>query len=214
MRDSGRAAGDEALFGPVLNVKVFDYQLDIDGVEAITPHAGDRPGERSGACAVPGRAGRTERRDPRQRAALRRGDAKGSRGAAERNADAVCRRPGPALWQRGHRIRAGIRPAGARQRYRAGAAVHHAGGSGRGAGERNAGRPALADAHTELNYRQMREQVVALANLLRARGVKPGDGVAVALPRSVFLTLALHGIVEAGAPGCRWIPVTRMTVCG
>ncbi|MBR7387662.1 MULTISPECIES: hypothetical protein, partial [Klebsiella pneumoniae complex] len=32
----GRAAGDEPLFGPVLNVKVFDYQLDIDGVEAIT----------------------------------------------------------------------------------------------------------------------------------------------------------------------------------
>ena len=28
--------GDEALFGPVLNVKVFDYQLDIDGVEATT----------------------------------------------------------------------------------------------------------------------------------------------------------------------------------
>ena len=36
VRDSGRAAGDEALFGPVLNVKVFDYQLDIEGVEAIT----------------------------------------------------------------------------------------------------------------------------------------------------------------------------------
>jgi len=36
VRDSGKAAGDEALFGPVLNVKVFDYQLDIDGVEAIT----------------------------------------------------------------------------------------------------------------------------------------------------------------------------------
>ena len=64
--------------------------------------------------------------------------------------------------------------------------------------------PALADAHTELNYRQMREQVVALANLLRARGVKPGDSVAVALPRSVFLTLALHGIVEAGAA---WLPL-------
>lgn len=50
----------------------------------------------------------------------------------------------------------------------------------------------------------MREQVVALANLLRARGVKPGDSVAVALPRSVFLTLALHGIVEAGAA---WLPL-------
>lgn len=36
MRDSGRAAGDDALFGPVLNVKVFDYQLDMDGVDAIT----------------------------------------------------------------------------------------------------------------------------------------------------------------------------------
>ena len=64
--------------------------------------------------------------------------------------------------------------------------------------------PALADAHIELNYRQMREQVVALANLLRERGVKPGDSVAVALPRSVFLTLALHGIVEAGAA---WLPL-------
>ena len=36
VRDSGKAAGDEPLFGPVLNVKVFDYQLDIDGVEAVT----------------------------------------------------------------------------------------------------------------------------------------------------------------------------------
>ncbi|PAT27765.1 hypothetical protein CJ430_28550, partial [Klebsiella pneumoniae] len=43
-----------------------------------------------------------------------------------------------------------------------------------------------------------------LAQLLRQRGVKPGDSVAVALPRSVFLTLALHGIVEAGAA---WLPL-------
>ncbi|VFS16964.1 amino acid adenylation domain-containing protein [Enterobacter cancerogenus] len=64
--------------------------------------------------------------------------------------------------------------------------------------------PALEDAHIELSYRQMREQVVALAKLLRERGVKPGDSVAVALPRSVFLTLALHGIVEAGAA---WLPL-------
>ncbi len=46
--------------------------------------------------------------------------------------------------------------------------------------------------------------MVALAQLLRQRGVKPGDSVAVALPRSVFLTLALHGIVEAGAA---WLPL-------
>lgn len=60
----------------------------------------------------------------------------------------------------------------------------------------------------------MRQQVVALAQLLRQRGVKPGDSVAVALPRSVFLTLALHGIVEAGPHGCRWTPATRTTACG
>lgn len=64
--------------------------------------------------------------------------------------------------------------------------------------------PALVDARYQFSYREMREQVVALANLLRERGVKPGDSVAVALPRSVFLTLALHAIVEAGAA---WLPL-------
>ncbi|MCV5245920.1 AMP-binding protein, partial [Escherichia coli] len=42
------------------------------------------------------------------------------------------------------------------------------------------------------------------AQLLRQRGVKPGDSVAAALPRSAFLTLARHGIVEAGAA---WLPL-------
>ncbi|MBS4780716.1 MAG: amino acid adenylation domain-containing protein, partial [Collinsella sp.] len=64
--------------------------------------------------------------------------------------------------------------------------------------------PALVDARYQFSYREMCEQVVALANLLRERGVKPGDSVAVALPRSVFLTLALHAIVEAGAA---WLPL-------
>ncbi|MDI9804038.1 condensation domain-containing protein, partial [Citrobacter koseri] len=36
VRDSGRAAGEEPLFGPVLNIKVFDYQLDIHGVQTQT----------------------------------------------------------------------------------------------------------------------------------------------------------------------------------
>ncbi|MDA4804994.1 hypothetical protein NY486_03675, partial [Enterobacter hormaechei] len=33
---------------------------------------------------------------------------------------------------------------------------------------------ALVDARWQFSYREMREQVVALAELLRARGVKPG----------------------------------------
>lgn len=64
--------------------------------------------------------------------------------------------------------------------------------------------PALADARYQFSYREMRQQVVALARRLRERGVQTGDSVAVALPRSVFLTLALHGIVEAGAA---WLPL-------
>ncbi len=36
VRDSGRAAGDTPLFGPVLNIKVFDYHLDLPGIQAHT----------------------------------------------------------------------------------------------------------------------------------------------------------------------------------
>lgn len=64
--------------------------------------------------------------------------------------------------------------------------------------------PALADEHYHFSYRDMREQVHALAIELQARGVKPGDIVAVALPRSVFLSLALQAVVELGAA---WLPL-------
>lgn len=58
----------------------------------------------------------------------------------------------------------------------------------------------------------MREQVVALANLLRERGVKPGDSVAVALPRSVFLTWRCMQLLKQARPGYRWIPAIRTIV--
>jgi enterobactin synthetase component F len=58
---------------------------------------------------------------------------------------------------------------------------------------------ALSDDTHRLNYRQVREQVEALAQQLRALGAGHGDIVAVALPRSVRLSLALMAIVEIGA---------------
>ncbi|WP_263261279.1 enterobactin synthase subunit F [Pseudomonas sp. RIT-PI-S] len=61
------------------------------------------------------------------------------------------------------------------------------------------GAPALSDAQHQLDYRQVREQVTALAQQLVQQGVRPGDSVAVALPRSVFLSLALLAIIETGA---------------
>ncbi len=64
--------------------------------------------------------------------------------------------------------------------------------------------PALADELHSFNYREMRQQVTALAAELQKRGVKAGDIVAVALPRSVLLSLSLQAIVELGAA---WLPL-------
>ncbi|XPE61324.1 condensation domain-containing protein [Shigella flexneri] len=44
VRDSGRAAGEEPLFGLVLNIKVFDYQLDISWCSDANPYPGNWSG--------------------------------------------------------------------------------------------------------------------------------------------------------------------------
>jgi amino acid adenylation domain-containing protein/non-ribosomal peptide synthase protein (TIGR01720 family) len=59
--------------------------------------------------------------------------------------------------------------------------------------------PALADISVQLSYQAVNERVSALASHLIEAGVQPGDVVAVALPRSVELTLALLAILRAGA---------------
>ncbi|QHB33955.1 amino acid adenylation domain-containing protein [Yersinia canariae] len=58
---------------------------------------------------------------------------------------------------------------------------------------------ALLDANETLTYQQVSERVKSLAICLRQQGVLPGDRVAVALPRSVNLSLALMAILAAGA---------------
>ncbi|WP_199886299.1 non-ribosomal peptide synthetase [Dickeya sp. ws52] len=58
---------------------------------------------------------------------------------------------------------------------------------------------ALVDCRHQLTYRQVRHQTRLLADRLSDAGVRPGDIVAVALPRSVRLSLALYAILEAGA---------------
>lgn len=65
--------------------------------------------------------------------------------------------------------------------------------------EQTPDRLALLDTQHQLSYRQMREQVILLAAHLRDLGVQRGDRVAVALPRSVHLSLALMAILENGA---------------
>jgi enterobactin synthetase component F len=203
VRDSGKAAGDEPLFGPVLNVKVFDYQLDIDGVEAVTHTLATGPvndlelalfPDETGGLSLEILANKARYDEATLRATWR----------VDRAAGPVCRRSGAALRRGQSALGRRDGAAGAGQRYRVALPTTTLSALVAEQAAKTPDAPALADATWQFSYREMRQQVVALAQLLRERGVKPGDSVAVALPRSVFLTLALHGIVEAGAA---WLPL-------
>ncbi|RXX59585.1 non-ribosomal peptide synthetase, partial [Enterobacter cloacae] len=204
VRDSGRAAGDEALFGPVLNVKVFDYQLDIDGVEATTHTLATGPVNDLELALFPDEQGGLSIEILANK--QRYDETTLARHVARLNAMLTQFAANPDL-------RCGEVETVSEQEYQQLTRINDTGLALPSTtlaelvaeqASKTPDAPALADAHIELSYRQMREQVVALAHLLRERGVKPGDSVAVALPRSVFLTLALHGIVEAGAA---WLPL-------
>ncbi|XXN66357.1 amino acid adenylation domain-containing protein (plasmid) [Enterobacter ludwigii] len=58
---------------------------------------------------------------------------------------------------------------------------------------------ALMDSEHRLSYGEMQRQATLLADRLIEAGVMPGDIVAVALPRSVRLSIALSAILQAGA---------------
>ncbi|HGF0150849.1 TPA: enterobactin non-ribosomal peptide synthetase EntF [Klebsiella variicola] len=204
VRDSGKVAGDEPLFGPVLNVKVFDYQLDIDGVQALTHTLATGPVNDLELALFPDETGGLSleilaNKARYDEAELRRHVARLTALLAQFAADPALRCGEAEMLSADELARlAAVNdtavplPATTLSALVADQA------------RKKPDAPALADAHWQFSYREMRQQVVALAQLLRQRGVKPGDSVAVALPRSVFLTLALHGIVEAGAA---WLPL-------
>ncbi|HHO8486925.1 enterobactin non-ribosomal peptide synthetase EntF [Klebsiella pneumoniae] len=204
VRDSGKAAGDEPLFGPVLNVKVFDYQLDIDGVQAVTHTLATGPVNDLELALFPDETGGLSleilaNKARYDEAELRRHMARLTALLAQFAADPALRCGEAEMLSADELARlAAVNdtvvplPATTLSALVADQT------------RKTPDAPALADARWQFSYREMRQQVVALAQLLRQRGVKPGDSVAVALPRSVFLTLALHGIVEAGAA---WLPL-------
>lgn len=204
VRDSGKAAGDEPLFGPVLNVKVFDYLLDIDGVEAVTHTLATGPVNDLELALFPDETGGLSleilaNKARYDEAELRRHMARLTALLVQFAADPTLRCGDAEMLSADELTRlAAVNdtamplPATTLSALVADQA------------RKTPDAPALADANWQFSYREMRQQVVALAQLLRQRGVKPGDSVAVALPRSVFLTLALHGIVEAGAA---WLPL-------
>ncbi|MGN2427180.1 enterobactin non-ribosomal peptide synthetase EntF [Klebsiella electrica] len=204
VRDSGKAAGDEPLFGPVLNIKVFDYVLDIDGIEAVTHTLATGPvndlelalfPDESGGLSLEVLANKTRYDQATLRAHVARLSALLTQFAAD-----------PALRCGEANLLSAAETAQLAQVNDTSVALPTTTLSALVAEQaaKTPDAPALADATRQFSYREMRQQVVTLARLLGERGVKPGDSVAVALPRSVFLTLALHGIVEAGAA---WLPL-------
>lgn len=204
LRDSGKAAGEEPLFGPVFNVKLFDYTLNIAGVCATTHTLASGPVndlelalffDEAGALSLEVLANKARYDEATLRQHIARLPALLAQFAANPtlrcgDADMLTAEEVVQLAQVNNTAVAV--PETTLSALVAAQAV------------KTPDAPALADAHWQFSYRQMRQQVVALATLLSERGVKPGDCVAVALPRSVFLTLALHAIVEVGAA---WLPL-------
>ena len=65
--------------------------------------------------------------------------------------------------------------------------------------EEDLGRVAVTDGSTSLTYGDLRGAVDAFAGALAARGVKPGDVVALHAPNVPVWLVAFHGILRAGA---------------
>ncbi|MBJ3591566.1 enterobactin non-ribosomal peptide synthetase EntF [Salmonella enterica subsp. enterica serovar Saintpaul] len=204
VRDGGRAAGEEPLFGPVLNVKIFDYQLDMPGLQAQTHTLATGPVNDLELALFPDEQGGL---NIEMLANKQRYDEATLAQHAERltqlidqfanNPSLRCGDAGMLLSSEYEQLTkindtAVVIPSTTLSALVANQA------------DKTPDAPALADARYQFSYREMREQVVALAKVLREHGVQPGDSVAVALPRSVFLTLALHAIVEVGAA---WLPL-------
>ena len=66
------------------------------------------------------------------------------------------------------------------------------------AADAHSGRPAVSSASGELTYRELRDHALRLAGALVKHGIKPGDRVAIALPKDVSLPIAIFGTLLAG----------------
>lgn len=59
--------------------------------------------------------------------------------------------------------------------------------------------PALDDRHTQLSYSQLNRQANRLSHYLQDQGVRPGDSVALLLPRKVDMVIAMLAVAKAQA---------------
>lgn len=198
-RDLGRVGDAQPLYGTVFNFKMFDYQLNFNGIAGITHDLASGPVRDLEIALFIDEAGtlkiellaNAERYQPEElNQHLQRIPLLLRQFAAQPElpigaADMLSKQD-HALLVRVNDTAYPVAPG-----TLSGLLAEQA--------DRTPNAPALADSRYQFNYRETRAQVSALAQRLVAQGVQPGDIVAVALPRSVFLSLALMAIVEAGA---------------
>ena len=203
-RDLGRLGDGDPLYGPVINLKMFDYQLDFAGIEGITHQLASGPVRDLEIAIYISEQGELTLE-------LLANAARYSEATllchASRFAlllDQLAAQPQRALGELDL-----LTP----QEHQQLAAINHTAHPVPAETlasllaqqvARTPDAPALADSTHQLSYRQMQQQVFALAADLSAAGVQRGDIVAVALPRSVQLSLALQAIVTLGAA---WLPL-------
>src|SRR6185437_256510 len=190
-RDLGRIGDAQPLYGTVFNFKMFDFQLDFGGIEGITHELASGPVrdleialylDEAGTLKVDLLANAERYQRDELAAHLQRLPLLLRQFAAQPqmpigDADLLTEQDRQLLA----RVNDTAHPVKAQTL--SGLLAEQA--------QKTPDAPALADAQYQFTYRETREQVAALARQLTEQGVQPGDIVAVALPRSVFLSLAL-----------------------
>ncbi|WP_312045627.1 enterobactin synthase subunit F [Erwinia sp.] len=201
-RDTGRPG--ETLFGPVINLKMFDYRLDFAGTEGTTHQLASGPVRDLEIALYPDEQGNVSLEIL---ANAERYEAETLRTHLDRlplllsqfayHPTISCAQVELLHPQEKKRLRHINDTAVEVPQTTLSSLI-------KAQAQRTPDGAALADERHNFTYREMRQQVTALAAELQKRGVKVGDIVAVALPRSVFLSLSLQAIVELGAA---WLPL-------
>lgn len=201
-RDIGQLS--EPLFGPVINLKMFDYRLDFAGVEGVTHQLASGPVRDLEMALYLDEQGNVSLEML----------ANAERYEAQTLREHLSRLPlllqqfaqDPAISCAGVDLLHPNEKARLQEINDTAVPVPQTTLSSLIAeqAQRTPNAPALADELYSFSYCEMRQQVAALAAELKCRGVQAGDIVAVALPRSALLSLSLQAIVQLGAA---WLPL-------
>ncbi|WP_312836894.1 amino acid adenylation domain-containing protein, partial [Pantoea sp.] len=198
-RDLSRHGDGDPLYGPVINLKMFDYQLDFNGIEGVTHQLASGPVRDLEIAIYIGEQGELTLE---LLANAERYDAAALAQHASRFSlllDQLAQQPERPCGELAMLTDAEQRQLQAINQTAMPIPAETLGSLLARQAARTPDAHALTDGQQSLTYGEMQQQAQALARQLAAQGVTAGDIVAVALPRSVWLSLALQAIVSVGA---------------